>query len=82
MLWLLVSNAVERSRRRAVEWPESKETKISFWMRSRAVSVERNLQYADWYSDIRSLEERCDWSWLAITCSINFERNDRLEIER
>ena len=30
-LWLIVSNTAEKSRRkRAVEWPESKETKISF----------------------------------------------------
>ena len=80
ILWSIVSNAAERSRRRAVEWQESRETETSFWTRSRAVSEKWNLRYADWNSDIRSLEERCDWSWLAITLFINFERKDRLEI--
>ena len=71
----IASNAVERSRRgRAVEWPESKETKISFWTRSRAVSDERNLRNTNWYSDIRPLEERCKWNWLSITRSNNFEK--------
>ena len=31
ILWSVVSNAAERLRRRAKEWPEFKETKISFW---------------------------------------------------
>ena len=47
ILWSIVLNPAKRLRRRAVEWPESKETKISFWIRSRAVSEEWNLQYAD-----------------------------------
>ena len=64
ILCSIVSNAAERSRRRrAMERPESKETKIWFWMRSRAVSEEWNVWYADWYSDIKPLEEICDWSW-------------------
>ena len=51
-------------------------------MQSRAVSEDWNLRYADWYSDIRPLEERCNWSWLAVKLSINFEKKDRLEIGR
>ena len=82
ILWSLVSNAAERSIRRVVEWPESIDSKISFWTRSRAVSEEWNLRWANWHSDIRPLEERCNWSWLAITHSINFEGKDRLKIGR
>ena len=83
ILWSIVSNATERSkRRRVVEWPQSKETKISFWTWSRAVSEDRNLRYANWYSDTRSLEEKFNWRRFAITRSINFERKDKLDIER
>ncbi len=32
-------------------------TKISFWMRSRALSEEWNWRYASWYSDIRPWEK-------------------------
>ena len=63
ILWSIVLNAAEKSRkRRAVEWPKSKETKMSFWTRSIAVSEEWNLRHADWYSNIRLLEESYNWS--------------------
>ena len=79
ILWLIVPHKVKDREETAMEWPESKKTKITFWTISRAVSKERNLWYADWYSDIRLLEERCKWSRLAITCSFNFKKKDRLE---
>ena len=52
MLWLIVSNAAERSNSvSATALPESIEAAISFWILRSVVSVEFNLLQADWLTE-------------------------------
>ena len=79
----IVSKAVEKfGRRRAVEWPASRATRISFCTYKSAVSEEWNLQYADWNVVNRLWEKRCVKRPFAILRSTNFERKERFEIGR
>ena len=52
MLWSMVSKAAERSRRTKAEiFLLSMDKRRSFWIGSRAVSVEWKGLYADWNGD-------------------------------
>ena len=52
MLWSMISKAAERSRRTKAEFfLLSMDKRRSFWIRSRAVSIEWKGLYADWNGD-------------------------------
>ena len=83
MLWSMVSIAEERSRRiRAEFFLLFIARRRSFWMRSKAVSVEWKGLYADWNGDNEGKVLR----WLDILLwmirSIILETKFRLEIGR
>ena len=74
----MVSKAAERSSNvGAVTLPASIDTRISLWIFSRAVSVEWNFLYADWYwLDVFELFI-CEFSWFTTTFSRTLERKLR-----
>lgn len=79
----MVSKAAERSSRiRAVIFCWLMARRRSFWMRSRAVSVEWKLRYADWKVEIDGKVLRCVDSLLWIMRSIILEMKLRFEIGR
>ena len=56
------------------------DARISLWIFSRAVSIEWNFLYVDWYwLDVFELFI-CDFSWLTTTFSRTLERKIRLDI--
>jgi len=83
ILWSMVSKAAERSRRtRAESFCSSIARRRSFWMRSRAVSVEWNFLYADWKGQMDGKDCRWSFSRLWIMRSRILETKLRFEIGR
>jgi len=83
MEWSIVSKAAERSNRiRAETCLCSKAVFRSFWMRSRAVSVECSFRNADWKRDSEGKESRCLESLERTTFSRILDMKFRLEIGR
>ena len=83
IVWSMVSKAIERSSIvSAVTLPASTDARISLWIFSRAVSVEWNFLYADWYwLDVFELL-KCVFSWFTITFSRTLEKKLRLDTGR
>ena len=83
IVWSMVSKAAERSSNvSAVTLPASIDTRISLWIFSRAVSVEWNFPYVDWYwLDVFELLI-CVFSWFTTTFSRTLERKVRSDTGR
>ena len=83
IVWSMVSKAAERSSNvSAVTLPASIDARISLWIYSRAVSVEWNFLYADWYWLVVFELLICVFSWFTTTLSRTLERKLRLDTGR
>ena len=83
MVSSMVSKAAERSSNvSAVTLLTSIDLRMSLWIFSRAVSVEWNFLFTDWYwLDVFELFI-CEFSWFTTTFSRILERNSRLDTGR
>ena len=83
IVWSMASKAAERSTNvSVVTLPVSSDARISLRILRRAVSVEWNFLYADWYwLDVFELFI-CEFTWFTTTFSRTLKRKLRLDIGR